>query len=365
MKVIVSQSELASLTRKIQNIVPSKPSIPTLQNFLIEAVQGEVILSATDLSLSIRTHMKAEVLEEGSIALPAKKLIPLIAEFSAPLVEIHTSGTTATITAGSSKFKLQGIDKQEYPEIIDLPETTRLSFSTSILKELLSKTVFSAGKDETKPILGSVFLEWSDTMTAFTGTDGKRLAKAQALIKETSPILQSFILPMKTVDEMVRLLDSKEEESFLAFTEDKISLRVGNLTLISQLLSGQYPNVSQIIPDPATASISLHREELMTLLRQIALFTTDQGEAIRFTFTPGNLNLSTAHGGLGEGTVNMPVNYQGDSLEIAFNPHYFLDILRHSKDETVLLGVEGPYNPGLITDSSKSLFVLMPMRLGA
>ncbi len=365
MKVIVSQAELASLTRKIQNIVPSKPSIPTLQNFLIEATAGELILSATDLSLSIRIHMKAEVLEEGSIALPAKKLIPLIAELSSPLVEINTSGTSATITAGTSKFKIQGLSKDEYPELTDLPEMTKLSFTGALLKELLSKTVFSAGKDETKPILGSVFLEWSDTLTAFTGTDGKRLAKAQAQIKETSSGLQSFILPTKTVDEMIRLLDSKEEEALLSFTEDKISLRVGSLTLISKLLSGQYPNVSQIIPEPKTASISLHREELMTLLRQMALFTTDQGEAIRFTFTEGNLNLSTAHGGIGEGTVNMPVNYQGESLEIAFNPHYFLDILRHSKDETVLLGVEGAYNPGLITDSSKSLFVLMPMRLGA
>ncbi len=84
-----------------------------------------------------------------------------------------------------------------------------------------------------------------------------------------------------------------------------------------------------------------------------------------FAFTPGNLRLSAASGNIGEGDVNMPVNYQGKPLEIAFNPNYFLDILRHSKDETVTFNIENAHNPGLITDSSNSLFVIMPMRLGA
>ena len=97
MKVIVSQAELSALSRKLQSIVPSKPSIPTLLNLLLEAIDGQLILSATDLSISIQTHIGAEVIEEGSIALPAKKFIPLIGELSAPLVEIHTSGTLASI----------------------------------------------------------------------------------------------------------------------------------------------------------------------------------------------------------------------------------------------------------------------------
>ncbi len=123
--------------------------------------------------------------------------------------------------------------------------------------------------------------------------------------------------------------------------------------------------MSRIIPAAQQNPISLHREELITLLRQISLFTADSSASVRFSFTPGNLNLSAASGTVGEGDVNMPVNYQGAPVEIAFNPHYFLDILRHSKDEVVLFGVENAHNPGLITDSSNTLFVLMPMRLGA
>jgi DNA polymerase-3 subunit beta len=363
MKVVVSQSELASLSRKLQNIVPSKPSIPTLLNILIEAKDGELVLSATDLSTSIQAHIGAEILEEGSIALPAKKFIPLILELTSPLVEIQSAGSAATIISGSSKFKMQGISKQEYPEISDLPDSSKLSLPALALKELLSKTAFAAGRDETRPLLSSVLLECSGTSASFTGTDGKRLAKSQAEAKDAPQ--GSFILPIKAVEEMIRLLDSKEEEISLSLTEDMLSLRSGSTTLISKLLSGQYPDVSRIIPGAHSAPVSLHREELITLLRQISLFTPDSGASVRFTFTPGNLALSAASGSVGEGNVNMPVNYQGEPMEIAFNPHYFLDILRHSKDEVVLFGIENAYNPGLITDSSNTQFVLMPMRLGA
>jgi DNA polymerase-3 subunit beta len=363
MKVVVSQSELASLSRKLQNVVPSKPSIPTVVNILIEAKDGALVLSATDLSISIQAHIGAEILEEGSIALPAKKFIPLILELTSPLVEIHSTGSSATIISGSSKFKMQGISKQEYPEISDLPASSKLSLPALALKELLSKTAFAAGKDETRPLLSSVLLECTDSYASFTGTDGKRLAKSQTEAKDAPQ--GSFILPIKAVEEMIRLLDSKEEEITLSFSEDKLSLRSGSTTLISKLLSGQYPDVSRIIPGAHSSPVSLHREELITLLRQISLFTPDSGASVRFTFTTGNLALSAASGSAGEGNVNMPVNYQGEPLEIAFNPHYFLDILRHSKDEVVLFGIENAYNPGLITDSSNTQFVLMPMRLEA
>ena len=364
MKVIVSQSELASLSRKIQNIVPSNPSIPTLVNVLLEAVNDELILSATDLSLSIQAHISAEVLEEGSIALPAKKFIPLILELTSPLLEIHTSGASATIHSGSSKFKIQGISKQEYPEISDLPESSKFSLHALVLKELLAKTSFAAGKDEQRPLLNSVLLECDETRAIFTGTDGRRLAKAQILTKEAINVLGSFILPIKTVDEIIRLLDAKEEEISLNLTAEKLSLKIGSTTLISQLLSGQYPDVSRIIPHSHNSPVALHREELITLLRQVSLFTADRSTSVKFAFTPGNLNLSAASGHIGEGDVNMPVNYQGEPLEIAFNPHYFLDILRHSKDEIIFFEIENAHNPGLITDSSQAIFVLMPMRLG-
>jgi DNA polymerase-3 subunit beta len=314
------------------------------------------------------------VKEEGSIALPSRKFSSLVFELIAPEVEIRAPSQTAMIHSGSSKFKIQGLSPQEFPQITDLSETLlepqqKLSFSASLLKGLLESTFFAAGRNETKPILHSLHLQIFQGKLFATGTDGKRLAKASLPLSEPSQDVyyqdRSFILPIKTVSEMIGLLESaKLEESSLFLTEEKLSLQTGPFTFSSLLLPGEYPDVSRIIPSKSEAPIFLHREELSSLLRQVALFTTETNTSVRFLFTPGTLHLSIASSQTGEGDVEMPVNYQGDALEIAFNPNYFLDILRHVKDETFAFDITDSYNPGLISDSSTAFFVLMPMRLG-
>jgi DNA polymerase III subunit beta len=364
MKVTISKANITSLMNKVRTIVPNKPQIPVLSNVLLEAQDDQLILSATDLTLSIKVYIDAQVEEEGSILLPAKRLFPLISELTSPEIEIKSTGpNTASILSGTSSFKILGGNKEEFPNILELTEGEPITLSTSVFKEMLSKTAFAAGKDETRPIFSSILLERSGVFTTFTGTDGKRLAKTYTDAPAPAEWQGSFILPHKAVEEMIRLLDTKEETLQLRFSTDKVSMQAGPVTLVSQLISGQYPDVSRIIPDKQETPIKLHREELITLLRQVSLFTSSESSSVRFTFADGELILSVMNGEMGEGRVSMPVNYREKALDIAFNPAYLLDILRHSKDETVDLTVKDAYNPGLITDSSSALFVIMPMRL--
>jgi DNA polymerase-3 subunit beta len=144
---------------------------------------------------------------------------------------------------------------------------------------------------------------------------------------------------------------------------DKIAIEANQSILVTKLLAGDYPDFERVIPAETETTVTLHREELITLLRQISLFTAESNHSVRFSFTKGELVLTANDINIGEGKVSMPVNYNGQKLEIAFNPNYFLDILRHSPDESVQLGLTDPYNPGVITDSSSAVFILMPMRL--
>ncbi len=162
---------------------------------------------------------------------------------------------------------------------------------------------------------------------------------------------------------MIKMLDESDSEVHLTLAQDKIALESGHLTLITKLLSGQYPDVERVIPAKLSQNFSIHREELMSLLRQISLFTSETSSSVRFSFETGQLHLAAMSSEIGEGRVSMPVDYAGQKLEIAFNPYFFLDILRHSKDETVRFGLNDPHNPGLITDSTQAMFVIMPMRL--
>jgi DNA polymerase-3 subunit beta len=362
MKLIVSRTDLLTLINKIQGAVPLRPSSPILANVLIEAIDDQLIMTATDLMLCMRAFTSAKVVKEGAITLPARRLFQLVRELTTPQVEIDCpSPEVAFLNAGSSHFKLQGMHKNEYPTLPDLSEGLHLSLPHATLKEMLSKTLFSAAREEDQQLLNGVLFQQLQNTLTMIATDGKRLAKSQS--EGSSSASHSAVLPLKAAEETIKILETTDAPVKITLTQDKFAVETTSVTLITKLLIGKYPDVSRAIPEKNPNPIILHREELISLLRQVSLFTSEQNCAARFTFTPGALHLSAMSGEIGEGNVSMPVNYAGPKLEAAFNPHHFLDILKHSKDETVGFSLTDPYNPGLVTDSSSSLFMIMPMRL--
>ncbi|HSX04000.1 MAG TPA: DNA polymerase III subunit beta [Rhabdochlamydiaceae bacterium] len=364
MKVLVSRIEFVALIGKIQSIVSQRPSIPILSNVLLEAANDELILSATDLTVSMRTSIAAKVEEEGSITLPARRLFQLVRELTSPQIEIESlSPESVMLHSGTSHFKIQGMHKNEFPAIPDLANGVQITLNSLLLKEMLNKTSFAAARDDSRQVLNGVLFQKQGHLFSMTGTDGKRLSKVEAEIESPGLNDGSYILPLKAVEEIIKLIENRDEPVILRLTTDKIGIELSPTTLVSKLLAGPYPDVTRVIPQKINSPISLHREELITLLRQVSLFTSELSSSVRFSFSQGALHLAATSGDIGEGKVHMPANYSGPKLEIAFNPHFFLDILRHSKDETVEFNVSDSYNPGLVTDSSKAQFVIMPMRL--
>jgi len=364
MKAVISKVDLVNLIGKIQSIVSAKPAIPILANVLIEAIDDQLIVSATDLTVSMRCYVDAKVVEEGAIALPARRFFQLVRELTAPQVKISAqTSEIAEITTGTSVFKINGMNKEEFPTLPDLSDSPEITLTNSSLKEMFSKTAFSAAREDSRYMLNGVQVQIVDQKAIFIGTDGKRLAKTFASINIDSSITGNYVIPLKAVEEMTKMLDDSDNQVHLNLTHDKISLECGHITLITKLLSGQYPDVERVIPAQLTHNFAIHREELISLLRQVSLFTSDSSSSVRFSFETGQLSLSAMSSEIGEGRVSMPVDYAGPKLDIAFNPYFFLDILRHSKDETFRFGLNDPHNPGLITDSTQALFVIMPMRL--
>jgi DNA polymerase III subunit beta len=364
MKFIIPRLDLLNLIGKIQAIVPAKPALPILSNVLLEAIDDQLILSATDLTVSMRAYADVKIEEEGSITLPARKFFQLVRELTASQVEIHAATPeSAHINAGTSHFKMSGMHKSEFPALPDLSGGISLMIDNTMLKEMLVRSSFAAARDDNRQVLNGILLQQKDKMATFIGTDGKRLARIFADVEMDQAQAGTYVLPLKAVEEMIKLLETKDQKSKVTFLADKIGVETGHVILITKLLNGQYPDVDRVIPKKSTAPIALHREELMSLLRQVSLFTSEHSSAVRFTFTAGELHLTAMSGDIGEGKVSMAVNYGGPKLDIAFNPHYFLDILRHSKDETIQLSLSDAYNPGLITDTTNAHFVLMPMRL--
>lgn len=371
MKFIISTQEFNYLLSKVLNIVSSKPTVPILSNILIEAKNNQIFLTATDLTVGIRCYTDAKILEEGATTIPAKKLSQLIRELTAVNIEIATNDHDLTeIIADSSRFKLYGISKNTYPTLPDLNETSRFTISQAELKEAFYMTSFAASREDNRYVLTGVNLTVREGYAILVGTDGKRLAKTRIKVTSAPHLEGSYIIPLKAVEEIQKNL-KEEGEAVVYLMKDKVALEVENALIVTKLLTGEYPDVDRVIPQDPEMTITLHREELSTLLKQVSLFTQEGSHSVKFTFTPGELRLIANTSDVGEGVVNMPVNYQGSKLDIAFNPHYFMDILRHSKSDRVDLGLTDPFNPGIIqktpeenSSDNNPIFVLMPMRLG-
>lgn len=366
MQFNVSRDKLVSLIGKLQSVVPSKAVIPILSNILVEASGNAITIYATDLTVSIQAEIQAEVIKEGSITLPSKRFFQLIRELTAPEVscQVENDGI-AIITSGTSVFRLHGMDKEEYPAFPDLSEGKSFVINAMEFKSVLSSIAFAAARDDSRQVLNGIFLDIKGGKATFVGTDGKRLAKIEKEIDFDENEMCTSIIPLKAVEEMLRILEG-DDKATITLMSDKIALEVGSITLFSKLLSGQFPDYERVIPDEkGMQKITLHRDELSTLLKQVSLFACDKSHSVRLTFSSGDLKIQATNSDIGEGKVHMPVDYQNEQKDIAFNPTFFLDILRHCKDETINFGMTDSFNPGLITDSSNANFVLMPMRLSS
>lgn len=363
MKFLISKNELSLLIGKIQNVVPQKPTIPILSNLLIEAVNDELIFTATDLTVGMRCFTEAKIIEEGSITIPARRFFQLIRELPNVNLEITSHPNEVTeITGGSACFRLNGMRKEDFPSLPDLNGTAGLKIPQKTLKEVLFQTAFAVSREDTRYVLTGVYLHIAGGVASFVGTDGKRLAKATAQIDVDPNFSGTAVIPLKAIEEIQKALND-EGDAELFLMSDKIALSADKLIIISKLLSGDYPDFQRVIPEKSDITVQVHREELMSCLRQVSLFTADTAHSVRFTLAAGELTLIANHSEVGEGKTSMPVNYTGAPLHIAFNPTFFLDILKHSKDDTVSLSLTDPYNPGVVTDSTTALYVIMPMRL--
>lgn len=373
MKFIISRQELAELVTRVQNIVAPKTPIPILSNFLLEAQDSRVILTATDLTVGIRCTGNAKVLEPGATTLPARRFAQLVRELTASHLELSTNNKDVTnIIADASTFRIHGLPKLEFPGLPDMTGATRVQFTQGQLKDAFYRTSFAVSKEDSRYVLTGVFCHLTNGSAVFVGTDGKRLARTSIPVHFDSPMNYECIIPQKAVDEILKTLTDENEPASISILDDKIAIEANDSMIVSKLLSGDYPDVDRVIPTQSSCVVSLHREELMALLRQVSLFTTEDSQSARFTLVNGELQVNATTMDIGEGKVSMPANYEGQRFDVAFNPLYFLDILRHSKSETVSLGFTDAYNPGIIVDGKleltqkelpNPLFVLMPLRL--
>ena len=262
--------------------------------------------------------------------------------------------------------------RADYPTLPDLSGAQCVLVKQKDFYNALYHTSFAVSRDETRYILTGLSFSVNGETASFVGTDGKRLARVTIPLQVDRPLSYDCVIPSKAVDEILRTVKQSDENATIFLLQDKIAIETPAGLVMTKLLAGEFPDAERVIPTHSVAVIPLHREELESLLRQTVLFISEENNSVRFTFQDGTLQLAANTANIGEGRVSMAVNYSGPQFDIAFNPVFFLDILRHSQNEYVYLGFQDAFNPVVLSEVEFSadhnplpspLYVLMPLRL--
>lgn len=371
MKLIAEKKALLKGFQIIQNAISTKTTLMALTNFLLEARKGQTKISATDLEIAVSTIIPdIKIEQEGGITIPAKKFGDIIKEMPDDKpIEIKVIDEKQTnITCGRSRFSLISMSTKEYPELLEFPQEKISPLPTEDIREMIEKIIFATSTDDTRYVLNGGYCVFEKNTVTFVGTDGIRLAVITRFISGNK-INHTAIIPAKTLNELVRLLSIEDaKEVKVGFTTNQVSFKINETILSSRLIDGDFPNYAQVIPKKHSIQAELKTAEFLSAVRQVSYLLTDRGTGggVKLSFKPKELIVSTSTPNFGSAEVELePVKYNGEPIEIYFNPNHLLDFLENVEEETVLVQLNNPLAPALFRPAPDEnyLYILVPLRV--
>lgn len=363
MKIKISKAAILDGLQKVQSIISSRTTLPVLSNILFHAEKGKLTLSATDLEVSVRTTLDADVQRAGGTTLPAKRIAGIFREMPQEDISIDVDDRDiASIRCGSAAFKINGMSEEEFPPPPTFEAGATYTIEQAVFREMLRNTSYAAAVEETRYLLNGTVLSFKSDKLTVVATDGRRMALMEHEMEFPKSAEADLILPLKTATELLRTLGSEGTLKIQA-TPKQIAFEFDQMVIISKLIDGTYPNFRQVIPSQNEQRIAVEREPLLVALRRMALLATEQASSVKLSFGKNKLEISTVAPDVGEATDSLPVKYENKPVIIAFNPTFLMDPLKTLTSDEVILEVTDELSPGVLRTNMPFLYVIMPMRM--
>jgi DNA polymerase III subunit beta len=353
--------------------VSARSTIQLLGGILLEAGDGVVGLSATDMEISVQTSSPAEVEEEGRVVIPARIFNDIVrslpgGSFS---LEHDDSGGTVRLAAGENEYRIRAYAADDFPQLPGFDAEAAFKMSGEVLVETVEKVSRSYSRDETRPVLTGILISFEENRVRMVTTDSYRLS-----IKETELATTAFegsreaIIPARAMQEVSRIFSgSEEEEVEVSLSENQALFRVGDVLFGTRLIDGNFPEYRRLLPTTFEREISVNREDLMGTLRRVNFFAQRQTPPVPVSllFSEGAVEVIVRNGEVGEAHERLPATSEDDFL-ISFNPGYLLDGVSAVDTEKVVFKLNEALKPGLIVpgvdgeEEPDFLYLIMPMR---
>src|SRR6202140_3910966 len=349
MEITVSKVELLRELTATQGVVERKTTIPILSNYLFEAAEGKLSLTATDLDLSLRTSCNAKVKKEGSCTIPARKLHDYVkllpdADITIKLLENHW----VSIRCGRSNTKMVGMAKSNFPSLPVFPTAGVVKIPGQVLRGLIGRAYFAICSEESRYTLNGALMLLKPESITMVATDGHRLAHVERAGEKFEGVSGEMktLIPKKAMDELKSLLDSDIETIDFAKDESTLFFRVGPRLLTSRQLTGQFPNYEAVLPKDISKSITLQGEELGAAIARVAQFADERSRAVRLRLEKGELKLSASSTETGESEDSIEIAYDGEPMAIGFNAQYLIDFIKATGSCEVKLELKDAQSAG-------------------
>ncbi|HLC13317.1 MAG TPA: DNA polymerase III subunit beta [Chthoniobacterales bacterium] len=365
MKFSATKEKLLEGLQQVQNVVSTRTTLPILSNVLLQAKEGAVHLTTTDLDVGVRGSFEANVDKVGATTLPARRLFTIIRELPSSEIAIEVDGkNAASIRSGQSFFKILGLPEEEFPPLPKFENAKVVTMRQKDLHDGLRKTAYAISTDETRYVLNGVLFSFKENKLTLVATDGRRLAMLDIELEFPRSHEAEIIVPTKAVTELQRLLKDDGEVK-ISVGSGQIAFDLNNTLLVSKLIEGNYPNYKQVIPSEAKERVTLERETFLNSLRRVSLLASDKSNSIKLNFSKNNIEITANTPEVGEARESLPVAYKGRDFSIAFNPEFLMAPLRNLTEDEVFFDLIDEMSPGVLKIQTPFLYVLMPMRVSS
>jgi DNA polymerase-3 subunit beta len=364
MNFICEKSVLQEGISTTQKAVTGKTTMPILNGILIKAVRNQLILTGSDMDLSIETKVNASINEEGSLVIDSKLFGEIIRKLPNDLIHIKTiDNNSIEILCQKSRFTLIHMNTEEFPKLPNINENMIFSIPQKVLKHMIRGIIFATAQDDTRPVLTGILFEIKNNKLNLVALDGYRLALRAENLNTENTI--NAVIPGKTLSEISKILDDNNENVNITFTPNHILFNLGDTKVISTLLQGEFIKYNSIIPEEYNSRIIVKRAELLNCIERASLMAKDGNtNLVKLSIEDENI-IITSNSQLGMVREEINVILQGEGLQIAFNSKYLIDVLKIMDEEEIIIEFSSSVSPCIIKNKeiNNCTYLILPVRL--
>jgi DNA polymerase-3 subunit beta len=363
LRITCTKEEFVQGLSVVGRAVSTRTSIQILSGILLEAAGGELRLAATDMELSLRAAVPARVEGDGAVVLPGRTLVDIARLLPGEdvTIEHRAAESVVHVASGSASYTLHTYNAEDFPRLPEVGDAQTFSVDCEALLETIARVARAASRDEARPVLTGVLVQFTGDKLVMAATDSYRLAVKETPLTSPAPELEA-IVPSRALQELSRVAGDGEEIA-VGVQENQVLFSVGGVWLTTRRIDGQFPNYRQLLPETFEHELTVARGELLDVVRRAAVMI-QRATPLQLRFADGEVTVVARTHEVGESKESMPVAYNGEPLEIGFNAEFLREGLESVEGDDVRLKLISPLRPTVLTDEGEDFtYLVMPIRL--